>query len=109
MPREFEFPNSEFKLWVTFGSAIAVTPQQAEQLTLATQQGRIQLALRNFVDVKEVATQGARLSQMIAGGVRPRTGTARAPTPTSQQSRTSVELYKGATRAVIRYSGGESR
>ena len=88
---------------------LLVTPQQAEQLTLATQQGRIQLALRNFIDVKEVATTGARLSQMVAGGARPRTGTGRAPTPTAQQSRTTVELYKGATRAVIRYSGGEPR
>ena len=34
MPREFEFPNSEFKLWVTFGSAMAVTPQQAENRQL---------------------------------------------------------------------------
>ena len=34
MPREFEFPDSEFKLWVTFGSAMAVTPQQAENRQL---------------------------------------------------------------------------
>ena len=88
---------------------LLVTPAQAEQLSLATQQGRIQLALRNFVDVKEVSTSGARLSQMMGGGTRARSATGRAPTPTTQQSRTTVELYKGATRAVIRYSGGEQR
>lgn len=30
MPPEFQYPSSEFKLWVTFGSAMAFAPQQAE-------------------------------------------------------------------------------
>ena len=34
MPAEFQFPSSQFKLWVTFGSALAQTPQQAENRQL---------------------------------------------------------------------------
>jgi len=30
MPPEFQYPNSRFKLWVTFGSAMAATPEQME-------------------------------------------------------------------------------
>ncbi len=30
MPPEFQYPSSEFKLWVTLGSAMAVVPQQTE-------------------------------------------------------------------------------
>jgi putative ABC transport system permease protein len=34
MPPEFQFPNSKFKLWVTFGSALAQTPAQSENRQL---------------------------------------------------------------------------
>ncbi len=30
MPPEFQYPTSRFKLWVTFGSAMAATPEQLE-------------------------------------------------------------------------------
>ncbi|MGH9943133.1 MAG: ABC transporter permease [Pyrinomonadaceae bacterium] len=30
MPPEFQYPNSRFNLWVTFGSAMAATPEQLE-------------------------------------------------------------------------------
>ena len=34
MPPEFQFPSSQFKLWVTFGSALAQAPAQAENRQL---------------------------------------------------------------------------
>src|SRR6185295_4303221 len=34
MPPEFQFPNSQFKLWVTLGSALSHTPKQAENRQL---------------------------------------------------------------------------
>jgi putative ABC transport system permease protein len=34
MPREFQFPNADFKVWVTIGSALAQRPEQAENRTL---------------------------------------------------------------------------
>src|SRR5688572_25337749 len=34
MPPDFQFPNSRFKVWVTFGSAMNATPQQAQNRAL---------------------------------------------------------------------------
>lgn len=34
MPRQFQFPGSDFKLWVTMGSAIGQTPEQTENRSL---------------------------------------------------------------------------
>ena len=34
MPPEFQFPNSQFKLWVTFGSALSQAPKQMENRQL---------------------------------------------------------------------------
>ncbi len=82
-----------------------VTPEEAEQLTLASTQGRIQLALRNMIDVREVRTQGARMSRLldlgpVGGGAPPRqasVGTGNAETGTV------LEIFKGGKRALIRY------
>ena len=53
-----------------------VTPEQAETLALASQQGSIQLALRNQLDTMEVRTSGTRQSALMGGPV----GRHRAPT-----------------------------
>lgn len=34
MPREFQFPSTDFKVWVTMGSALSQRPEQAENRTL---------------------------------------------------------------------------
>ena len=44
-----------------------VTPEQAETLALASQQGSIQLALRNQLDTTEVKTTGPRRSALMRG------------------------------------------
>ena len=44
-----------------------VSPEQAETLALAAQQGSIQLALRNQLDTMEVRTNGARRSALMRG------------------------------------------
>ena len=50
-----------------------VTPEQAETLALASQQGSIQLALRNPLDTMPVKTTGTRRSVLMGGPVgRPR-------------------------------------
>jgi pilus assembly protein CpaB len=86
---------------------LLVSPEQAEQLTLATSQGKIQLALRNLIDVKEVRTTGARMSRLLdllPGGLpaaRPRGGAL--PSPRADDNATTVELFKGGKRALIRF------
>jgi pilus assembly protein CpaB len=85
-----------------------VTPEQAETLALAAQQGSIQLALRNQLDTMEVRTTGARRSALMrgAGSGTPQRRTASrgvpvapAPEPQSQV----VEVYRGGVRTLMRF------
>jgi pilus assembly protein CpaB len=83
---------------------LMLTPEQAERLSLATSQGRIQLALRNMLDVENATTQGARVSGLLAAQPRRATGTARpAGTPTQRQEPAVVEMYRGGTRSIQRF------
>ncbi len=78
---------------------LLVTPQEAEKLTLASQQGQLQLALRNMIDVAEVSTDGIRKSALMTGPTR-RTQTGRVvPRPAAP----SVELYRGGARSLQRF------
>src|SRR2546428_11513489 len=44
---------------------LLVTPEQAEALILAANEGRIQLALRNTLDLAMVETPGARAASLL--------------------------------------------
>ncbi len=48
-------------------AALEVTPAEAEQLAVATNQGRIQLVLRGFGDPDTIATRGASISDISLG------------------------------------------
>jgi pilus assembly protein CpaB len=73
---------------------LLVTPDQAEQLVLAATRGRIQLALRNTLDMDSITTQGARLNTLIPAQRVVRRAPARtqtAPVSTAQ----TIEVYRG--------------
>ncbi|MBA3259720.1 MAG: Flp pilus assembly protein CpaB, partial [Gemmatimonadales bacterium] len=76
-----------------------LTPEQAETLALASQQGSIQLALRNQLDTMEVKTTGTRKSALMGGPVGRRVarrgGPTRAAVATPQPSQQVVEVYRG--------------
>ena len=81
-----------------------VSPEQAETLALASQQGRIQLALRNTMDTSATTTRGTRVSALM-GTVRAPTGPRRSsprPTPAAPE-RTTVEVYRGGVRSLERF------
>lgn len=44
---------------------LEVTPEEGEQLALAANQGKIQLALRGYSDVEEVLTKGATVPELL--------------------------------------------
>jgi pilus assembly protein CpaB len=84
---------------------LLVSPEQAETLALASQQGRIQLALRNALDTATIRTRGTRVSALMAMGdpaparrrrAPPRTGP---PVPTP----TTVEVYRGGQRSLEKF------
>lgn len=85
---------------------LLLTPEQAETLTLATAQGRIQLALRNSLDTATVTTRGARQSALLNGlGGAPRASSgARRPAPvrtgTPVTAPTTVEVYRGGVKSL---------
>ena len=82
-----------------------VTPEQAETLALASQQGRIQLTLRNTLDTAGVRTSGTRVSALM-GGVRPPATRRSGPRPTpapAAPAPTTVEVYRGGVRSLQRF------
>jgi pilus assembly protein CpaB len=89
-----------------------VSPEQAETLALASQQGSIQLALRNMLDTTRVKTNGTRTSALLGGPIgRPlgarRPAVSRGPTtaaaPVPQASQTVIEVYRGGTRTLQKF------
>jgi pilus assembly protein CpaB len=82
---------------------LMVSPEQAERLSLATSQGRIQLALRNMLDIEDATTAGIRTSGLLNGAPRRTTSAARPAGAAQQQAPASVEMYKGGTRSIQRF------
>jgi pilus assembly protein CpaB len=84
-----------------------VTPEQAETLALASQQGSIILALRNQLDTMEVKTSGARRSALMGGPVgrqtARRTVSRGAPVPVPQPGPQVVEVYRGGVRTLMKF------
>ena len=82
---------------------LLVTPEQAERLTLVSTEGKIQLALRNPLDLETPETSGARPA-MVLGGVQQRpapAGPRRAAAP-SQPSQTLAPAAPAPTVEIIR-------
>ena len=75
---------------------VLASPEEAEQLVLAATRGRIQLALRNTLDMDSVTTEGARLNSLVpvqrqvTRSSAPRRATPPPSTPTRQ-----IEVWRG--------------
>jgi pilus assembly protein CpaB len=87
---------------------LLVTPQDAERIALAENEGTIMLALRNPMDVEAVETRGVRMSGLLAAPDpapvrtvvqgRPRVVT---PPPPPAPPPYTVETIRGATRSQV--------
>jgi pilus assembly protein CpaB len=83
---------------------LMVTPQQAERLSLATAQGRIQLALRNMLDIEDATTPGVRVNGLLTAAPRRAATTTRPAASAAQQAApAAVEMYKGGARSITRF------
>lgn len=89
---------------------LLVTPEQAEALTLAATEGRIQLALRNTLDADEVETSGRRITSLLtvqgSSASRP-ASTARPVAPVNPER--VIESYEGGQRTLLRFGTGGGR
>lgn len=92
---------------------LLVTPEQAEILTLAGNEGRIQLVLRNAADQEVAATPGRELAELYG---RPRTpaplrralpaAQAKPPTPTPPPAEREVQVIRGSQVTVEKVTAG---
>ncbi len=83
---------------------LLLDPAQAERLSLATRRGRVQLSLRNMLDMEEVDTPGARTAGLLGAGTARRSGAAPArASATAARPSGVVEVYRGGTRSIQRF------
>jgi pilus assembly protein CpaB len=82
---------------------LLVKPQEAEVLTLAATEGKIQLALRNTLDVDSVSTLGMRINTLVQVPQKPTPSEGQA-TPAQPPEDTVVESYKGGSRTLIKFN-----
>jgi pilus assembly protein CpaB len=90
---------------------LLVSPDDAEKLAHATNEGRIQLALRNTLDLDPTSTSGARVATLLSGasassgssvGGRPaRSVTRTVQSPTDES--VAVEMYRGGQRTLLNF------
>jgi len=82
---------------------LLVNPEEAERLTLASTEGKIQLALRNPLDKTMPVTQGVRPSGLLGYGAPTRAGVARARTVAGGPSLAPMPIIpEAATVEIIR-------
>ena len=93
---------------------LLVTPEEAERLTLASTEGKIQLALRNPLDLGSPETQGVRPG-MLLGTVQPQRpvattrralSTPQSPAPAVQAPPT-IEIIRGDKRVQVVVGAGD--
>ena len=86
---------------------VAVTPQDAERIALASSAGRVVLTLRNPLDTQPVETQGARLTNLLGSASPPpvektikgrKVMVAQSPPPPPTPPTYRVETIKAAKR-----------
>jgi len=108
---------------------LEVTPEEAEKLALATTEGKLQLALRNFGDTESVVTHGTTVSTLVGSHspnppqesrppsrreVEVRRPVSQAPPPPVENkvespkgSTYTVELIKGSKVSEVKFEGSE--
>jgi pilus assembly protein CpaB len=94
---------------------LLVTPQQAEVLSLASNQTRIQLVLRNPLDMEVAHTPGTAMANLFADAnaappkPRPVVITRSVPKPVVPAQVYLVEVFNGAKRSEEKFSSAEGK
>jgi pilus assembly protein CpaB len=100
---------------------LLVTPEQAEILSLASNETRIQLILRNPLDTETSKTPGIALASLYGGAVKPPEAPAPKPRPVTAHVKLAppveparpappvmVEVINGAKRVESKFPGAEA-
>ena len=91
---------------------LLVTPQQAEELSLASGQTHIQLVLRNPLDTQVAQTSGTAVSNLYSGGspsvAKPAKVAPRQSVPEKPRDQAYVvQVYNGAKQSEQKFTSGE--
>jgi pilus assembly protein CpaB len=95
--------NEEGEPMVVAVVTVLVTLEQAEKLVLAASEGRIQMALRNGLDLESIETRGERASRLFVGSFAPSRGTVRRGATTIAPQENIMEMYRGGVRTLVSY------
>ncbi|HJS42612.1 MAG TPA: Flp pilus assembly protein CpaB [Gemmatimonadales bacterium] len=101
----FTQPDAQGKPQRVTVITLLVTPDQAETLILAANEGRIQLALRNTLDLATLEPRGARSASLLrVGRDAPVSRSTAAPQRSSAApDRAVIEAYRGGVRTLIKF------
>jgi pilus assembly protein CpaB len=92
---------------------LLVTPEQAETLSLASNQTHIQLVLRNPLDLNVTHTQGTAVANLFAdANAKPTVKPAvisRVPLPKPPASMYLIEVFNGTKRSEEKFGSGEGK
>ncbi len=80
---------------------LELTPNESERLALATTQGTIQLALRNYANSEEVATKGITIDRLLSGMSVKQSKKRRSFR--KRPKTTTVQLIKGSVVSEIKF------
>ena len=87
---------------------LLVTPDEAEALTLAATEGRIQLALRNTLDTDSIDSRGRRITSLITPTAPRSAAPARRLAPQANPERV-IESFEGGSRTLLKFGTGDVR
>jgi len=82
---------------------LLVAPEQGELLVLGANEGKIQLALRNTLDLDDIETRGAQVSDLLRTRPRQPRGPSTPRVAARGDTSTVVEAYKGGVRTLIKF------
>lgn len=90
---------------------LLVTPDQAEALSLASNETRIQLVLRNPLDNELAKPTGTAVAELFSGGNVPKPAPVyHAPTTKATPSHTYlIEVFNGSKRSEAKFASGEEK
>jgi len=82
---------------------LLVTPEQGELLVLGATEGKIQLALRNTLDLDDIETRGALVSDLLRRVPREPSRNTTPRVAARGDTSTVIEAYKGGVRTLIKF------
>jgi pilus assembly protein CpaB len=87
---------------------LLVTPDQAELLSLASNQAHVQLVLRNPLDTQMAHPPGTAMAALFSDGVKPPVVSHRAPPPPAARIYL-VEVFNGSKKTEEKFAAGEGK